>query len=70
LIGAAPFVTRVTVAGGDALRADVTIDAPPARLTQFYVVTDTQTYVTTITVPTAVPGAAPIDAMSASIVIT
>jgi hypothetical protein len=70
LIGAAPFVTRVTVAGGDALRADVTTDVPPVRLTQFYVVTDTQTYITTITVPTEGADPAPIDAMSASIVIT
>jgi hypothetical protein len=70
LVGAAPFVTRVTVAGRDALRADVTTDAPPARLTQFYVVTDTQTYITTITVPTAAGGVTSVDALSASISIT
>jgi hypothetical protein len=70
LVGPAPIVTRVTVAGRDALRAEVNLAEPPGHLTQFYVVTDTQTYITTITVPTAVEGAAPRDAMAASIAIT
>jgi len=69
-VGAAPAnITRPTIAGRDALRADTTIATPGARLTQLYVVTDSQTYVTTITTPIAVKGV-PVDAMAASIAIT
>jgi hypothetical protein len=68
-IGAAPAdITHVTIAGRDALRADTTITKPSARLTQLYVVTDTQTYVTTITTPRATNGV-PVDAMADSIAI-
>ena len=66
-VGAAPAtITRPTIAGRDALRADTSIATPSARLTQLYVVTDTQTYVTTITTPSATTGV-PVDAMAASI---
>jgi hypothetical protein len=68
--GATPTLTRLTVAGRDALRADTTVGAQQARLTQFYVVTDSQTYITTITVPIVMAdGVVPVEAMSASITI-
>jgi hypothetical protein len=68
-VGAAPAnITRTTIAGRDALRADTTIASPSARLTQVYVVTDTQTYVTTITTPSATKSV-PVDAMATSIAI-
>jgi hypothetical protein len=68
-VGAAPAnITRPTIAGREALRADTTIASPSARVTQLYVVTATQTYITTITTPTTVNGV-PIEAMAASIAI-
>jgi hypothetical protein len=70
LIGAAKAkITRTTIAGRDALRAETTIASPSASVTQIYVVTDTQTYVTTITTPSAANDV-PVEAMAASIAIT
>jgi hypothetical protein len=69
-VGAAPAViTHPTIAGREALRADTTLESPPASVTQFYVVTDAQTYITTITRPTAADDV-PVDAMAASLTIT
>lgn len=69
-VGAAPAaITHPTIAGREALRADTTLKAPPASVTQFYVVTDTQTYITTITRPSAGDDV-PVDAMAASLTIT
>jgi hypothetical protein len=68
-VGAAPAaITHPTIAGREALRADTTLKTPPASVTQFYVVTDTQTYITTITRPSAGDDV-PIDAMAASLTI-
>jgi hypothetical protein len=68
-VGAAPAtITRTTIVGREALRADTTIAKPPARLTQIYVVTDTQTYITTITNPSTTV-VVPVDAMAATITI-
>jgi hypothetical protein len=69
-VGAAPAaITHPTLAGRKALRADTTLKSPPASVTQFYVVTDTQTYITTVTRPTGHDDV-PVDAMAASLTIT
>lgn len=69
-LGATPAtVTRPTIAGREALRADTTIPTPPAALSQFYIVTDAQTYIVTVTTPQG-SGVVPIDDMAASIALS
>jgi hypothetical protein len=69
-VGAEPAVlTYPTIAGRESLRADTRLAKPAARVTQFYVATDTQTFITTITRPTITSGEAPVDAMAASVTI-
>ena len=68
-LGAAPAtVTRPTIGGRPALRADTSLASPAAALTQLYLVTATQTLITTITSPAAAKNV-PVDAMAASVTI-